>query len=51
VADGLIRGYGWSTDDPQRAAAFAGGSHCAAIQHELNVLADAPAMLAGLRGS
>ncbi|HEX9537856.1 MAG TPA: aldo/keto reductase [Streptosporangiaceae bacterium] len=46
VADGLIRGYGWSTDDPQRAAAFAGGSHCAAIQHELNVLADAPAMLA-----
>ena len=25
AADGLIRGYGWSTDDPQRAAAFAGG--------------------------
>jgi aryl-alcohol dehydrogenase-like predicted oxidoreductase len=45
VADGLIRGYGWSTDDPQRAAVFAGGGHCAAIQHELNVLADAPAML------
>src|SRR5262249_2984644 len=22
VADGLIRAYGWSTDDPQRAAAF-----------------------------
>jgi aryl-alcohol dehydrogenase-like predicted oxidoreductase len=46
VADGLIRAYGWSTDDPQRAAAFAGDAHCAAIQHELNVLADAPAMLA-----
>jgi aryl-alcohol dehydrogenase-like predicted oxidoreductase len=46
VAGGLIRGYGWSTDDPHRAAAFAGGAHCAAIQHELNVLADAPAMLA-----
>jgi aryl-alcohol dehydrogenase-like predicted oxidoreductase len=46
VAVGLIRAYGWSTDDPQRAAAFAGGAHCAAIQHELNVLADAPAMLA-----
>ena len=45
ATDGLIRGYGWSTDDPQRAAAFAGGAHCAAIQHELNVLADAPAML------
>jgi aryl-alcohol dehydrogenase-like predicted oxidoreductase len=46
VADGLIRGYGWSTDDPQRAAAFAGGARCVAIQHELNVLADAPDMLA-----
>ena len=45
VADGLIRSYGWSTDDPARAAAFAGGAHCAAIQHELNVLADAPEML------
>jgi aryl-alcohol dehydrogenase-like predicted oxidoreductase len=46
VADGMIRAYGWSTDDPQSAAGLAGGTHCAAIQHELNVLADAPAMLA-----
>jgi aryl-alcohol dehydrogenase-like predicted oxidoreductase len=46
VAGGLIRGYGWSTDDPRRAAAFAGAAHCTAIQHELNVLADAPGMLA-----
>jgi len=46
AADGLIRGYGWSTSDPQRAATFADGSHGTAIQHELNVLADAPAMLA-----
>jgi aryl-alcohol dehydrogenase-like predicted oxidoreductase len=46
VAEGLIRAYGWSTGDPQRAAAFAGGVHCAAIQHPLNVLADAPAILA-----
>jgi aryl-alcohol dehydrogenase-like predicted oxidoreductase len=46
AADGLIRAYGWSTSDPQRAATFAGGSHGTAIQHELNVLADAPAMLA-----
>ncbi len=46
VAGGLVRAYGWSTGDPQRAAAFAGGAHCAAIQHPLNVLADAPAMLA-----
>jgi aryl-alcohol dehydrogenase-like predicted oxidoreductase len=46
VAGGLIRAYGWSTDDPERAAAFARTSRCAAVQHELNVLADAPAMLA-----
>jgi aryl-alcohol dehydrogenase-like predicted oxidoreductase len=46
VADGLVRAYGWSTDDPQRAAAFADGAHCAAVQHELNVLTDAPDMLA-----
>jgi aryl-alcohol dehydrogenase-like predicted oxidoreductase len=44
--EGLIRSYGWSTDDPARAAVFAGGPHCAAVQHEINVLADAPEMLA-----
>ncbi|TDD39134.1 aldo/keto reductase [Nonomuraea terrae] len=46
VAEGLIRSYGWSTDDPARAAAFARGPHCAAVQHQLNVLNDAPEMLA-----
>jgi aryl-alcohol dehydrogenase-like predicted oxidoreductase len=46
VAGGLIRAYGWSTGDPQRAAEFAGGAHCAAIQHPLNVLAGAPDLLA-----
>ena len=45
VAAGKIRAYGWSTDDPARAAAFAGGPHCVAVQHELNVLNDTPAML------
>jgi aryl-alcohol dehydrogenase-like predicted oxidoreductase len=45
VADGLIRSYGWSTHDPEGAAAFAADRHCAAIQHEMNVLADSPAML------
>jgi aryl-alcohol dehydrogenase-like predicted oxidoreductase len=45
VADGLIRTYGWSTDDPQRAKSFAGG-HCVAVQHELNVLTDDAGMLA-----
>jgi aryl-alcohol dehydrogenase-like predicted oxidoreductase len=46
AGDGLIRSYGWSTDDPQRAAVFAAGAHCAAIQHDANVLDDAPAMFA-----
>jgi aryl-alcohol dehydrogenase-like predicted oxidoreductase len=45
AADGLIRSYGWSTDDPKRAAVFATGPHCAAVQHEINVLDDAPEML------
>ena len=46
VADGLIRCYGWSTHDPDRAAAFAAGPHCAAVQHPMNVFAGAPRMLA-----
>ncbi|HEU5469663.1 MAG TPA: aldo/keto reductase [Actinophytocola sp.] len=46
VDDGLIRGYGWSTDDPAKAAAFAAGPHCTATQHVLNVFEDAPDMLA-----
>ncbi|MEU0910120.1 aldo/keto reductase [Streptomyces althioticus] len=45
VAEGLIRAYAWSTDDPARAAVFAEGPHCAAVQHALNVLDDAPEML------
>ncbi|MEU6504824.1 aldo/keto reductase [Streptomyces sp. NPDC046942] len=46
VREGLIRAYAWSTDDPARAAVFAEGEHCAAVQHALNVLQDAPGMLA-----
>ena len=46
VAAGSIRAYAWSTDDPERARVFAAGTHCAAVQHELSVLHDAPAMLA-----
>ena len=46
VAAGSIRAYAWSTDDPERARVFAAGVHCAAVQHELSVLHDAPAMLA-----
>lgn len=45
VREGLIRTYAWSTDDPERAAVFAQGPHCAAVQHELNVFHDAPEML------
>ena len=46
VAEGKIRSYGWSTDDLERARFFAEGPHCAAIQHDLNVIRDAPQMLA-----
>lgn len=46
VAAGKIRTYGWSTDDPGRAAAWSAGPHCTLVQHELNVLSDAPEMLA-----
>ncbi|MEV7034397.1 aldo/keto reductase [Streptomyces sp. NPDC093272] len=45
VTEGLIRSYGWSTDDPARAAVFAEGRHCTAVQHALNVLQDAPELL------
>ena len=46
VAEGKIRGYGWSTDDVVSARVFAEGEHCAAIQHDLNVVRDAPEILA-----
>lgn len=45
VDDGLIRAYAWSTDDPVRARVFAQGEHCAAVQHQLNVLSDAPELI------
>jgi aryl-alcohol dehydrogenase-like predicted oxidoreductase len=44
--DGLIRAYGWSTDDPECAKLFLPGARFSAVQHEINVLADTPAMLA-----
>jgi aryl-alcohol dehydrogenase-like predicted oxidoreductase len=47
VQDGKIRWYGWSTDFPDRAEAWArGGAHCTAIQHAMSVLEDSPAVLA-----
>jgi aryl-alcohol dehydrogenase-like predicted oxidoreductase len=45
VAEGKIRAYGWSTDDPERARFFAEGEHCTSVQHQMNVLNDAPAMI------
>ncbi len=47
--DGLIRFYAWSTDDPERAAAFGARTDAVAIQHDMNVLADAPRMLEACR--
>lgn len=46
VQDGKIRTYGWSTDSVEGARLFAQGEHCVAIQHDLNVVKDAPEMLA-----
>ena len=46
VSAGKIRGYGWSTDDPEKARRFAEGPHCTAVQFNFNVLQDNPAMLA-----
>ncbi len=45
VKEGKIRAYGWSTDFPERAEVFAQGPKCAAIQLQLNVLDDNPAMI------
>ena len=45
VKDGKIRHYGWSTDSVEGACLFAQGKHCASIQHDLNVVLDAPEML------
>jgi aryl-alcohol dehydrogenase-like predicted oxidoreductase len=40
-AEGLIRAYGWSTDDLECSRLFAEKPHCTAIQHNLNVFDDA----------
>jgi len=47
VAEGKIRSYGWSTDNPEGVRVFARGhNNCVAVQHPLNVIEDAPEMLA-----
>jgi len=45
VGEGKIRAYGWSTDSVELAKVFAEGVHCAAIEHDLNVVLDAPDLL------
>ncbi|MGK9232893.1 aldo/keto reductase [Inquilinus limosus] len=44
-AAGTIGAYGWSTDFPERAAAYARRSGFAAVQHGMNLFFDAPTML------
>ena len=45
VAAGKVRWYGWSTDLPDRAAAFADAPHMTAVQFEVNVLREASEMI------
>ncbi|MFX1388661.1 MAG: aldo/keto reductase [Promethearchaeota archaeon] len=35
--EGMIGGYGWSTDDPQRMELFAKGKNCISVQFALNI--------------
>jgi aryl-alcohol dehydrogenase-like predicted oxidoreductase len=44
--EGLIRHYGWSTDNPICAAAFADRRAATAVQFDMNVFEDAPAIVA-----
>ncbi len=46
VVVGKIRYYGWSTDNPAGARVFAEGDHCVAVQNNMNVIHDAPEILA-----
>ena len=40
VSQGKIRSYGWSTDFPDRAAAFTKGEHCVSMQYQYNLFRD-----------
>lgn len=46
LREGKIRGYGWSTDWPERAAIFAEGPGNTSVQFQMNVLDDNPQMRA-----
>lgn len=45
VAEGKVRSFGWSTDDPDRAAVFSRSDHCSAVQFAFNVLDGSSAVL------
>lgn len=45
VAEGKVRFYGWSHDDPRGARVFAEGPHCTAAQHGLSLVEDNRPML------
>ncbi len=47
VAEGKIRYYGWSTDDPERVRAFAQYKNCVAVQNRMHVF-DTPTELLAL---
>ena len=45
VAEGKVRFYGWSHDDPRGARVLAEGPHCTAAQHGLSLVEDNRPML------
>ena len=45
VSEGTIRAYGWSTDFPEQARRWLDGPNYRAVQTEINVLADNPAVI------
>jgi len=45
VTEGMIRYYGWSTDELERVRTFAEGEHCAAIQNFLSVFYEYPEVI------
>jgi aryl-alcohol dehydrogenase-like predicted oxidoreductase len=45
VAEGKILSYGWSTDFADRARFFAESRHCAAVQFQMNVIDENPALV------
>ncbi len=46
VREGRIRAYGWSTDDPGLAASWVGQPGFAGLEFEINVVRDAPDLVA-----